>query len=219
MTDFRHDWSSWLKEGQYVSYMQDSARIYEHIVARDLAHYVYTWPELIQPGAVSGPFVPAELEITRGYDARTNTNQMWQLIFGIKGQAYIYIELPTDIKRHGLPKITAPSAAYRAIAHFEEFMSSFREPTFITEHFMMRPEASQIGLDAYNPLTVALRPNLRLIIAKLMTERIGVEENGELTATSQRWAETLEQLYRRVKPCRPLSIMGVRAPAEAPAGQ
>ena len=219
MTDFRHDWSSWLKEGQYVSYIQDSARVYEHIVARDLAHYVYTWPELIQPLAVSGPYVPAELEITRGYDARTNTNQIWQLIFGIKGQAYIYIELPTDLHRHGLPKIAKPSAAYRAVSQFEEFMSSFMEPTFITEHFMIRPEAYNIGFDGYNPLPIAIRPDLRIIIAKLVTERLGVEEDGVLTATNQRFAETLEQLYRRVKPCRPLSIMGVRAPAEAPAGQ
>lgn len=219
MSDFRHSWSDWLKEGQYVSYMQDSARIYEHIVMRDLAHYVYTWPELIVPGAVSGPFVPAELEITRGYDARTNTNQIWQLIFGIKGQAYIYIELPTDIHRHGLPKIAKPSSAYRAVSQFEEWMSSFLEPTFITEHFMMRPEAYNIGFDAFNPLTIAIRPDLRILIAKLGTERIGVEEDGVLTPTSPRWSDTLEQLYKRVKPQRPLSIMGVRAPAEAPAGQ
>lgn len=219
MTDFRHDWSCWLKEGQFVSYMMESTRIYEHITQRDMAHYVYSWPETIQPLTVSGPYVPEELEITRGYDARTNSNQIWQLIFGIQGQIYLYIELPTDIKRHGLPKITFPSAAYREVAHFEEWMSGFYEPTFITEHFMLRPDTYNIGFDAYNPLDIPIHPYLRIVIAKLVTERIGTETDGVLTPTSPRWAETLEQLYKRVKPQRPLSILGVRAPAEAPAGQ
>ena len=72
------------------------------------------------------------------------------MIFGIKGQIYIYIELPTDIARHGIPKRAKPSSDLREVGQFEEYMSSFHEPTFLTEHFMMRPDTQQIDFSAYN---------------------------------------------------------------------
>ncbi len=214
------DWSSWLREGYFISYLYEGVRYYENVVQRDLGHWEYDWPETISSESVSGPFVPADLEITRGYDATTNTNRIWQMIFGIKGQSLIYIELPTDIHRHGIPKDPKPSTANRFTSHFEEHMSPFLEPSFITEHFMMRPITQQIAFDAYNP-DLTDDPDLRLniLIAKLGTERIGTSQGGVLTPTQSRWVEVLDKLYKRVIPCRPITIMPVRAPAEAPAGQ
>lgn len=134
-----NQWSHWLLPGYFISYMKDMTRFYEVVIARDFAHYEYEWEETIDAGAESGPFVPDDLEITRGYNSRTNTNRIWQVIFGIKGQVYIYIELPTDVHRHGLPKIPKPSAADRTISSYQEFMSPFAEPSFITEFFMPSP--------------------------------------------------------------------------------
>jgi hypothetical protein len=219
MADWR-EWSEgWLKEGYFISYVRDGVRYYEHIIMRDLAHWVYDWPETIGALSVSGPFVPEELEITKGYDPKTNTNYVWQVIFGIKGQAYIYIELPTDIHRHGIPKVPKPSTTVREVSHFEEWMSPFHEPSFITEHFMMRPDLFRIAFSAYNPNTINLTDvKLNIFIANMVTERIGTETNGTLSPTSDRWKETLEKLYKRVIPHRPITLYPVRAPAEAPAG-
>lgn len=214
------DWSSWLREGYFISYLYEGVRYYENIVQRDLAHWEYDWPETIEAESVSGPFIPSDLEITRGYDETTNTNRIWQMIFGMKGQSLIYVELPTDIHRHGIPKDPKPSSANRFTSHFEEHMSPFFEPSFITEHFMMRPITQQIGFDAYNPdLTDDTDMRLNILIAKLGTERIGTSQAGILTPTQNRWAEVLDKLYKRVIPCRPITLMPVRAPAEAPAGQ
>jgi len=215
------DWSEgWLKEGYFISYYRDGVRYYEYIIQKDFAHWVYDWPETIDTESTSGPFTPAQLEITRGYDVRTNLNHIWQLIFGIKGQAYIYIELPTDLHRHGIPKVPKPSTTDRAVSHFTEWMSPFREPTFITEHFMMRPDTLQISFDAWNPNTIDLTDvQLNLFISKMVTERIGTVENGKLLPKAPRWTETLDKLYRRVIPMRPITLLPVRAPAEAPAGE
>ena len=212
-------WSDWLREGYYVSYLLNGIRYYEHIIMRDFAHYVYTWPETVEAGSDSGPFVPDDLEITLGYDENSNTNHIWQMIFGIKGQVYIYVELPTDVHRHGIPKQPKPSTALRAVSHFEEWMSPFQEPSFITEHFLMRPVNTQIAFSAYNPNDIDITDlKLNIFIAKMVTERIGTEQNGTLTPTSSRWRETLDKLWRRVIPHRPITLLPVRAPAEAPAG-
>jgi len=213
------DWAKWLEEGYFISYVRDGTRYYEHIIARDLAHYVYGWEETIGAGKVSGPFVPGKLEITRGYDPKTNTNHVWQVIFGIEGQVYIYVELPTDIHRHGIPKAPKPSKELREVSHFEEWMSPFREPSFITEHIMMRPDLYRIAFSAYNPQDIDITPKLNILVAKMITERIGTETNGVLEPQAPRWKETLDKLHRRVIPHRPITLMPVRLPAEAPAGE
>lgn len=219
MHDWR-DWSNWLQEGYFVSYLRDGIRYYEHIIARDYAHWEYEWPEDIAATTDSGPFVPDDLEITSGYNKEMNVNQFWQLIFGIKGQAYIYIELPTDLHRHGIPKEPKPSTTMRKVSHYEEWMSSYIEPTFITEHFLMRPECQQIAISAYNPNAIAMTDLwLNIMIAKCLSERIGTEDRGVLTPTSSRWQEVLDKLYRRVIPHRPISLMGVRGPAATPSGE
>ena len=213
------EWAGWLQEGHFISYYRDGVRYYEHIIQRDLAHYVYTWPEIISPSTESGPYVPANLEVTRGYDTQTNTNRIWQVIFGIYGQVYIYVELPTDIHRHGLPKLPKPGTDTREISHFEEWMSPYHEPSFVTEHIMLRPETYRIALSCYNPEDISLTPKLNFIIAKLTTERIGTVQAGDLNPVHSRFREVLDKLYRRVIPHRPLTLLPVRAPAEAPAGQ
>ena len=219
------EWSSWLREGYFISYVRNGIRYYEYILFRDLAHYVYEWHETVQPGATSGPFVPANIVMTLGYDSDTFMNRIWQTIFGIKGQAYIYLELPTDTHRHGLPKIPKPSSVIREVSHFEEWMSDFHEPSFVTEHIMMKPGYDRINFEAYNPHDIAIKPYLNVFIAKLTTERVGTERYGvlrtpvapddaELTELMRiKWAETLEKLYKGQIPQRLLTLSPVRAPA------
>lgn len=226
MGDYR-DWtgpeSPWLKEGYYVSYRKDNVTFYEHIVARDLAHYELPLGA-ISPVSEYGPAVPSDLVMTIGYEAETTLNRIWQMIFGIKGQVYIYIELPTDTHRHGLPKKPKPSLALREVSHFEEYMSPFYEPSFLTEHIMMKPGFDRVNISGYNPHSIAISPELNFFIARCISERVGTERYGELRTTSipnepdmterlrLKWSETLEKLYKRQIPSRPLTLMPVRAP-------
>ena len=218
--DFRNWSDGWLKEGYYITYIRDGVLFYEHIIQRDMGHWVYDWPETIVPGVESGPDVPALLEITKGYDKATNTNQIWQVIFGIKGEIYLYIELPTDLHRHGIPKRPKPGSTQWDVSHYTEEMSQFLTPTFITEHFMMRPETLQIALSAYNPNVIDMPAvKINFFINKMVTVRIGTVTQGAQMPSRPRFADLLNKLYRHVIPCRPITLLPVRAPAEAPGGE
>lgn len=218
------EWSSWLREGYFISYIRKGVRYYEYIQARDLAHYVYEWHETIQPGATSGPKVPGDITMTLGYDSDSFQNRIWQMIFGIKTQVYIYIELPTDTHRHGVPKVPKPNEELREVSHFEEWMSDFHEPSFVTEHIMMKPGFDRINFSAYNPTEIALKPYLNIFMAKLTTERVGTERYGELNTPVApddpeltklmrlKWEETLERLHKGQIPQRPLTLRPVSAP-------
>jgi len=224
LVDFRYWSQGWLREGDYLSYRREGVTYYERVIMRDLAHFEYVWPETVSAGGTSEGKIPDKLEVTRGYNPKTYLNRIWQLIFGIKGEVYIYIQLPTDAKRHGIPKQPWHSKELREVAHFEEWMSPFHEPTFLTEHFMLRPETYRISFDAYNPQDIDLTDlRLNFFINKMVTERVGSErytEVGlELVATRPRWQEVLKKLYQRVIPCRPITILPVTAPAVAPAGE
>lgn len=221
------DWSSpespWLKEGYYVSYRMGAVTFYEYIFGRDFAHYVQELGT-IDADDDWGPEVDENLVPTVGYDNENNVNQIWQTIFGIDGQVYIYIELPTDRHRHGLPKVPKPRRELRTVSHFEEYLSPFYEPSFLTEHIMMKPGFDRINLSAYNPQSIDMAPSLNWIIAKLVTERVGSEEYGVLrtpvipndeTKTDkirQKWEDTLDKLYKHQIPCRPLTLQPVWAP-------
>ncbi|GAG91781.1 unnamed protein product, partial [marine sediment metagenome] len=90
----------------------------------------------------------------------------------------------------------------------EEWMSDFHEPSFVTEHIMMKPGYDRINFEAYNPHDIAITPYLNVFIAKLTTERVGTERYGvlrtpvapddaELTELMRiKWAETLEKLFK-----------------------
>ena len=222
LNDFRN-WDTpggWIKEGTIINYLREGVEYYELVLQRDMAHWVYEWPETISTETESGPYTSELLEITKGYDKTTNTNQIWQLIFGIRSQALVYVELPTDLHRHGIPKRPKPGTAQWTVSHFTETMSPYIDPTFITEHFMMRPITLQICLSAYNPEATDLTDvKINYFINKMITQRIGTVISGVRNPSRPRFAEILEGLYKRMVPCRPITLMPVRAPAEAPGGE
>ena len=218
------EWSDgWIKEGYFISYLKDGVHYFEYVLMRDFGHYEWEWgyppeaaPQTILAGQESGPYVPDYLELTKAYDEKTKLNQIWQVIWGMKGQVLLYVELPTDTHRHGIPKVPKPRTNLRRVSHFEEWMSPFDEPCFITEHFMMRPDLDRINFSAYNP-NAQDEPDLVLnfFLNKMVTERIGTVTNGVQEPTSDKWSETLDKLYRRLIPVRPISLYPVMAPAEA----
>jgi len=214
MADFK-DWSEgWIKEGHFISFLDPSGKVryYEQVIARDIAHYEYDF-DSVDSGSTAGPIVPDYLIPTIGYTSSNNQNQLWQVIFGIRGEIYLYVQLPSDIDRHGLPKLPKPGTVTRRVAHFEEWMSPYQEPSFITEHFLMKPDYDRVSFTVYNPEDITITPSLNFFVNKMVTERIGIESEGVLTPAHDKYEEVLEKLYKRVIPHRPISLMPVRAPA------
>lgn len=202
-------WAKWLEEGYFYSYLQEKTRFYFMVYSRDFAHVEYQWPNTIATLTLDGPVTPADLETT-------DTKQIWQIIFGITPQCRIYVSMPTETARHGVAKKPQWTTTFSTVGHFEAEMSQWEQPSWITEHFMVRPITTFIAFTCYNPNVITIRPRLNFYIAKCDMEPIGSEYNGVLTPASNRYSETLEKLYKRLIPHRPLTLLPVRAPAEAP---
>lgn len=203
------EWSSgWLQEGNFLSYLDRGIRKYYFVKRRDFAHIEHTFAEL---GALktADPVTVNNLEITESY------TQLWQLVFGISPDIYAYVWVPVEEARHGVAKRPLPSAALREVAHFEHWMSPWDEPDWVTEHFLQRPLAPLIAFSFYNPQDIAVKPTLNFFINKMDLEHIGNVTNGSLTPAKAVYTDTLDKLYRKVIPHRPLTIMAVKARAEA----
>lgn len=214
------EWSiGWLKEGHFIQYDMKGTTYYERVLHREMMHYEWEWEDtngvhVVSANHDAGPVTPDPLEVTRDYDENSKLNYLWQMIFGIKSQVYIYVELPGNIHRHGIPKVPKPGPSWWKVSHFEEYMSPYFEPTFITEHFMMKAGSlNLITFSAYNNEDVDLYPWLNFFISAIETERIGTEIKGTLTPTSARWRDTLTKLYQGAIPCRPITLYGVYAEA------
>lgn len=205
-------WAGWLKEGRFYSYREQQERHYFGVLFRDWAHFEYTWEETVASLGFSGPVTITDLETTK-------ENQVWQVIFGLLQDVNIYVHLPTDVDRHGVAKRPKQSSTFRNVGHYTIQDSWWDHPSFVTEHFLLKPEVPYIAFSAYNPRNIAFQADynplkLNFYLAKCEMERIGTVTSGEQVAAHARFTETLDKLYRRVIPSRPLTLVPLRAPAK-----
>lgn len=238
-------WADWIAEGHFISVLSTvdaGARKYFFVKSREFSHYEYEWAQTIGALSFDGPRTINNLENT----AKADT-QIWQLIFGIDKQVYVYVHVPVDVDRHGVAKVPRQTAAFRTVGHYDGWMSPWMQPSWVTEHFLIRPDTPFIAVSCYNPQAITLTPRLNFFINKLDLEKLGEEKEGLLIASDfpqlqynprsgaiasretgevskvteeqlkkqSRWMETLELLYRRRIPHRPVTLMPVRAPATA----
>ena len=209
-------WGRWLMEGHYISFLHEqSVRKYYVVTRRDLARYEYEWAEAITTGTESGPTTMSDLEVTVPW------TQMNQLIWGIHPQCYVYVQLPTDVERHGLPKRPKHTSSYRTVAHFGMHDSPFDNPSWHTEHFMQRPIDPFIAFTLYNKTPITITPVFNFFINKMELEHIGDEfADGRLQVGKKqdgtpktKFTEILEKLSKLLVPQRRITLLSVRAPA------
>ena len=196
----------------FYSYLEQQERHYFMVLFRDWAHFEYTWEEDVAAGGFSGPVTITDLETTKG-------NQIWQVIFGLKQDINVYVHIPLDQDRHGVGVRPRQTATFRNVGHYGIQESWWDRPSFLTEHFLLKPEVNDIAFSVFNPRNIAFQENfnpimLNFFIAKCEMERIGTVTSGEQTPAHARFTETLDKLYRRVLRHRPLTLVPLRAPAK-----
>jgi len=206
------EWAGWLKEGRFYSYREQQERHYFMVLFRDWAHFEYTWEETVEPDSFSGPVTITNLETTK-------ENQIWQVIFGLSHDVRMYVHVPTDIDRHGVAKRPRQTSGFRPVGHYGIQDSFWDRPSFVTEHFLLKPEAPYIAFSVHNPRNIAFQADynplrLNFYFAKCEMERIGTVTKGVQNAATPRFTETLDKLYRRVIAHRPLTLVPLRAPAK-----
>ena len=202
-------WSEWLMPGHFYSYVQEQVTNYFMVANREWAHIEYTWPERVDSGTMSGPFTVANMELTK-------TGQIWQVIFGVEPQCRLYIKVPVEIARHGTAKQPVWSVAFSTVGHYESWSTPWDQPSWISEVFMIRPITNFLAFEVFNKEDITIQPDINFFLAKCVMQPIGTVYNGRLTPAANRFTETLKRLYQRTIPHRPLTLMPVRAPAEAP---
>ena len=207
------DWSTgWIPEGHFVKWYDSISRVHRYgfVERREYAHYEYVWDDAVAVDTLSGTVVIANLELT------VPLQQIWQLIFGIKHKGYLYVWLPAETFRHGVAKLPRTTSIFYAVGHYEEWMSPWDAPDWITEHFLIRPITDRIAVSYYNTNAVEVTQELNFFINKMDLELLGYEVDGKLTPSKSIYKEVLDKLYRKVIPHRPITLMPVRQPAEAP---
>ena len=211
----------WLLEGDFLSFWEETYERFFFVRRRDFAHleWEFGYPDIaeadrpIAPGETGGPYTFEGIKPTM-WSEKTNIFQIYQWIAGIKPDVKWYIQLPSEQKRHGTPKLPWPKKGYPEIAHFTMQMSPFDRPTFFTEHFLVPKLCDTAGIEVYNPLPITVTPYFNFYINKLELEFIGdVTQAGERIPASTRYTDVLENLYRKVAKYRPITLFPVSAPA------
>jgi len=207
------EWSpGWIPEGYYIKYVDtvDNVERFGFVERREFLHYEFEWPRSVSPGDLVGPEVVDELEVT------INRTHLWQVIFGFKYKGYYYVHLPIDITRHGAPKRVKPTTDFPTVAHYEEWMSPWDQPDWVTEHFLVRPITPYIGFSYMNTNDFSVTPKINIFVNKCELTLLGYVKDGVIHPSKEDYREILDKLNRRVKPFRPVTLMPIRLPAEAP---
>lgn len=216
--------TGWLVEGDFIRILDEDLQRYFVVDRRDFAHveWEFGWPDIeeadrpIAPGDIAGPYSFNSIKPTK-WSEKTRRFQMFQFIWGQKPDVKVYIQLPSETKRHGTPKLPwFKKGIMMTVAHFTMQMSPFDRPTFFTEHFLVPKLCDEFGFEVYNPLPITVTPYFNFYINKLEMRPIGdVTPAGERIPASPetRNRDVLENLYKRVAKYRPITLFPVTAPA------
>ncbi|MBA7489853.1 hypothetical protein ES702_00387 [subsurface metagenome] len=219
-----------LYEGDRFSFIDPTAeppmRRYYRVRRRDFGHieWEFGWPDIeaadrpIAPGQVAGPYGFEAIKPTTWSEPKKQ-GQMFQWIAGIKPDVKWYIQIPSDVKRHGTPKMPWPKKNYPEVAHFTMQMSPFDRPTFWTEHFLLPKLCDVFGIEVYNPLPITVLPFFNFYLNKLDIELIGdvtyTDEGIVKIAAHSYYEELLDCLHKGLKFARPITLFGVQGAAAA----
>jgi hypothetical protein len=217
-------WASWQKECNFISYLYEGARHYYHILRRDWSHIEVDWPNTVDTLTSDGPHIFNDVQ-------PTEADKPFQVIFGFQPQGMIYVNLPQETMRHGVPRRPTMTAAYRPVAHYRSWETPYYQPSWITEHWLFAKFLPFAGYTYYNTEDITLQPTLNFYLGKCELEHIGdvwvTEEAGrdaqgrQVTtqryevqpAESPRFDDLLMKLHQRLIPSRPLTLQPVRSMA------
>lgn len=185
--------SGWLKPGYRISIRNVKAEeVQEKFyfikgVARPISKYVYKWSTDIAVNTENGPENITDLEPGR-------RDILYQVIFGIKPDVYIYVNLPADTRLGGIAEEASARSGLREIGAITQDDSPWDNPDFCTEMFLQKDTTNEYPhLYAYNPTNRSLRPVIKFLISRIELEEI-------------KDTDTLDKMRRRQIIYRPIQL-------------
>ena len=182
----------WLEEGFFIRLAtpEFQKKEFYFIDQIERARYVYKWAVAIATDTEIGPVNVEDLK-------PLSTNRLYQCVFGIKTAAYVYLNLPLNTRLWGTDKKPIATSTLREVGFRDHEESPFDHPSFITEFFLMKNGSFDYpAFHAYNPTERSLRPELNILLNKMVIEKV-VDP------------VTLEKLERRLIPYRPVTLGGL----------
>lgn len=136
--------------------------------------YVHKWSQDVSANNENGPQNIDKLKPDR-------KDVYYQIIFGIRPNAYIYINIPPDTRLGGIAQEAVARTGFRETGAITQEMSPIRRPTFVTEMFLQRDSGFDFpALYAYNPTNKAIRPEIEFRVNKIEPEPITDPETIDL---------------------------------------
>lgn len=134
----------------------------------------FRWPKDVAINTEDGP-----QNITNLKPGRDDV--FYQVIFGIRPDAWIYINIPVDTRLGGVAEEAIARTTLREIGAITQDMSPIKSPDFVTEMLLQRGTSYEYpALFAYNPTNKALRPELEFRINKVEPVEITDPETVDL---------------------------------------
>lgn len=139
-----------------------------------ISKYAYKWPVDIAVNTEDGPRNIDKLEPGRA-------DVFYQVIFGIKPNAWIYINIPADTRLGGIAEESIARTGFREIGAITQDMSPYKNPDFVTELVLQKDTSYEYpALYGYNPTNLPLRPEIKFLVNKIEPEPITDPETIDL---------------------------------------
>jgi len=151
-----------LKPGYFVDVVDPDTNIsrYRQIESIEPGRYVHTWDEAIAAGSESSEQALDDLK-------PLNTAYLYQCVFGIKGPAFVYLNLPLETRLWGTGKKPIATSANRRIGHLTQEDSPFENPSGRSQFFLMKGGSFEYpSFSAYNPTHKPIVPELDIRLAR-----------------------------------------------------
>jgi len=187
-----------LKEGYFIKMakVEDAVEQFYFISRASPQKYVYRWQSTsgadapIDPGIEDGQYNITDLKTN-------NMNYLLEVVFGIKGPAYIYLNLPLETRRFGTDQVPISSSSKRRVGYLTQEDSPWEDPSSVTVHYLMKGGSFEYpALTAYNPHNKAIVPEIKFLIMACLLEQVSEPD-------------VLDKLSRKLIPYRPIRFGGL----------
>lgn len=149
--------------------------------------YTFKWTKDIVINSEDGPQNIDKLKPGR-------TDVFYQVIFGIRPNAWIYINIPADTRLAGIAEESIARTGFREIGAITQDMSPFKSPDFVTEMILQKDTSYEFpALFGYNPTNKPIRPEIEFRVNKI--------EPVEITDQ-----ETIDMMKKKRLTYRPLTL-------------
>lgn len=187
-----------LKPGYFIQLRDpdEGTKKFYSVVQSEFARYVWRWQDssgadvAVIGGQESGPYNIENLK-------PLSLEHLFEIVVGIKGPAYVYLNLPLETRLWGTSKVPIATTANRRVGYISQEDSPWEDPSYNGLFYLMKGGSFEYpSFTVYNPINKTICPELKFDLAKC----------GIAAVTEP---ETLDKLYKKLIPYRPVSFGGL----------